>query len=74
MKLIYRGNTYDCNPSQAPGRPFEQVRSSGEPYQLRYRGVTYLVDPNDRHQEVPVASAAHKLSYRGVTYLVNRPA
>ncbi|NJM69851.1 MAG: hypothetical protein HC862_06285 [Scytonema sp. RU_4_4] len=29
MNLIYRGITYECHPSKASGRPFQQIREPG---------------------------------------------
>jgi hypothetical protein len=74
MKLIYRGTTYERNPSQASSRPFQQVRESGPAYNMTYRGVTYHVEPNAKPTEAPVPPATYNLIYRGVTYLVNRTA
>ena len=68
MRLIYRATTYERNPDQAPGRPFQQVRESGPAYNLTYRGVTYRIDPNAKPTEVPVPPATYNLIYRGVTY------
>ena len=72
MKLIYRGITYERYPSSSSARPFQQVREPGAAYNLRYRGVTYRVDPNALPASVLVKPAAYKLIFRGVAYLVNR--
>lgn len=70
MKLIYRGTTYDRNPSQASDRPFQQFRESGAAYNLSYRGVTYRIDPNAKPVE-PAPPEVYQAIYRGITYLVN---
>ncbi len=62
MKLIYRGVTYECHPSETSKHPFQGVRSlapteipaSLAVHQLIYRGVIY-----------------YKLSYQGITFSVN---
>ncbi|ARV59851.1 hypothetical protein BZZ01_15530 [Nostocales cyanobacterium HT-58-2] len=74
MKLIYRGMTYNYDPSKATGRPFQQVRRSGSAYNLYYRGLTYRVDTNDKPAEVPVLPIMYELIYRGISYFVNRTA
>jgi hypothetical protein len=61
MKLLYRGTTYERNPSQAPSRPFQQIRESRPAYNLTYRGVTYHVEPNAKPTEVPVPPATYNL-------------
>ena len=73
MKLIYRGVTYDYNPTNSAARhPFQPAHhTSKSTYELIYRGNTYRVDPN----AITKASAqpvTYELSYRGVTYKVNR--
>ncbi|MDV2997477.1 MAG: hypothetical protein N4J56_007182 [Chroococcidiopsis sp. SAG 2025] len=50
MKLIYRGVTYECHPSETSKHPFQKVRSlltteipdSLAVHQSIYRGVTYV--------------------------------
>lgn len=75
MKLIYRGATYDYNPTKVADQPFQPVhRRSGSAYTLTYRGVTYDVAPNTKPTEVPVAPRTYRLNYRGVTYLLTRTA
>ncbi len=62
MKLIYRGVTYECHPSETSKHPFQKVRSlspteipgSLAVHQLIYCGVTY-----------------YKFSHQGITFLVN---
>lgn len=71
MKLIYRGTTFDYNPSQTPGRSFQQVREPGPAYTLTYRGVPYRVNPNAKLSQAPARPATDKLIYRGMTYWVN---
>lgn len=70
MQLIYRGLIYDYKPGRQVSRhPFQQVHRS-EAYTLRYRGLTYQIDPN------AIANATrpieYELSYRGLTYRVMR--
>ncbi|MCY7272327.1 MAG: DUF4278 domain-containing protein [Phormidesmis sp. CAN_BIN44] len=77
MKLIYRGNTYDYDPTQASpdnaGRPVKSAPRLQAPYTLMYRGATYHVDPT-----VPQPQSSHPRSYdliyRGATYHVDRDA
>jgi hypothetical protein len=74
MKLIYRGNKYDYNPSVFADRPFEMVRNPGPAYDLIYRGVTYHVNPSVKLNEVAKSGESHKLIYRGLVYFTNRTA
>lgn len=77
MKLIYRGNTYDYDPTQSSsdnaGRPVKPAPRLQAPYTLMYRGATYHVDPT-----VPQPQSSHPrsydLMYRGSTYHVDRDA
>ncbi len=70
MKLIYRGVTYDYNPSN--GEPFQHThRSSKSPYELIYRGNRYRVEPNAIKQAA-TQPVTYELIYRGATYTVNR--
>jgi hypothetical protein len=48
MKLIYRGVTYDYNPTNGAARHSFQPahHTSKSTYELIYRGNTYRVDPN----------------------------
>jgi Domain of unknown function (DUF4278) len=75
MKLIYRGATYDYDPSQAragtTGYPEQPTQTSQEPYTLVYRGATYIIDPKQPSLEAPLPTS-YELSYRGTTYQVNR--
>jgi Domain of unknown function (DUF4278) len=71
MQLIYRGNTYDYDPSMSAGRPFQMVRNPGPAYDLIYRGTTYRVDPSVKLKEVPKSVESHKLIYRGLVYYTN---
>lgn len=72
MKLCYRGQTYEYQPSQEAKQPFQPFTPSGKPYNLKYRGVTYHVDPNTQSTEAALSPTAYKLIYRGLTYLINR--
>lgn len=74
MQLIYRGNTYDYDPSIFTVRPFQMVRNPGASYDLIYRGVTYHVDPSAKPNEVPKSTESHKLIYRGLVYFTNKTA
>jgi Domain of unknown function (DUF4278) len=71
MQLIYRGLTFDYNPSKTPERFFHTSPRLGAAYTLMYRGVTYRIDPNSIEKAAP-KPATYELSYRGVTYKVNR--
>lgn len=74
MKLIYRGTSYDYNPSRAEGtnigRPSRPHHASSAPYTLIYRGQTLHVDPTQSVEE-PVLPRAHELIYRGEKYLTS---
>jgi Domain of unknown function (DUF4278) len=72
MQLIYRGNTYDYDPTQFADRPFQPVVRSGPIYTLMYRGCTYQVNPNAPLAEMPVIPRTHELIYRGSVYLVTQ--
>lgn len=75
MKLIYRGQTYNYESSQArggnTGAPVRPTQLSPAPYTLIYRGLKTVVDPT-----APAWAAAlpavYNLIYRGVTVQVNR--
>jgi hypothetical protein len=71
MQLIYRGNTYDYDPSMSASQPFQMVRNPGAAYDLIYRGTTYRVDPSVKLKEVPKSVESHKLIYRGLVYYTN---
>ncbi|HEY9627469.1 MAG TPA: DUF4278 domain-containing protein [Coleofasciculaceae cyanobacterium] len=76
MKLIYRGQSYEYNPTSArtgnTGRPASSVQAQA-PYRLTYRGTTFEVDP-EALQEVTTLPTHYNLIYRGATYRVNRDA
>ncbi len=78
MKLIYRGNTYDYDPTQSRagngGRPVKSAPRLQAPYTLLYRGETYCVDPTADPLQVSALPQAYELLYRGSTYHVNRDA
>ncbi|MCF2145265.1 DUF4278 domain-containing protein [Desmonostoc muscorum LEGE 12446] len=78
MKLYYRGLSYEYDPSQVGSKkteqPFQPVPQIGSAYNLMYRGVSYLVDPNSKSVEVPLAPVTYQLSFRGITYFVNKTA
>jgi Domain of unknown function (DUF4278) len=65
MQLIYRGETYDYDPTQPkPAKPQTA-------YDLIYRGSLYHVDPS---LAIPVCEKprSYELIYRGCTYQVTR--
>ncbi len=70
MKLMYRGTTYDYDPTQAKIDRSTQIIHQ-KPYDLIYRGVSYRVDPRILE---PISSQAkcYELIYRGCTYQVTR--
>lgn len=73
MQLIYRGTTLNYTPSQSVAhRPFQQIRQPGAAYNLRYRGITYQVDPNIEIEKVFEQPRTYELCYRGLKYRVNR--
>ncbi|MBW4516822.1 MAG: DUF4278 domain-containing protein [Timaviella obliquedivisa GSE-PSE-MK23-08B] len=73
MKLIYRGTSFDYNPSKAVGvnmgRPTRPHHASLAPYTLIYRGQTLQVDPTQSAEEV--MPRAYELTYRGEKYYTN---
>lgn len=73
MKLIYRGMSFDHNPSRAEGtnigRPARPHHVSPAPYTLIYRGQTLHVDPTQPTEEVVLQ--ARELIYRGERYYTN---
>lgn len=78
MKLIYRGNTYDYDPTQSRqgngGRPVKSAPRLQAPYTLLYRGETYCVDPTAYQTQVSALPQEYELIYRGATYHVDRDA
>ena len=78
MKLIYRGNTYDYDPTQSrptnAGRPVKSAPRLQAPYTLMYRGATYHVDPTVPQAPAFAQPRAYDLIYRGETYHVDRDA
>ncbi len=78
MKLIYRGNTYDYDPTQSrptnAGRPVKSAPRLQAPYTLMYRGETYHVDPTAPQAPAFSQPRAYDLIYRGETYHVDRDA
>lgn len=73
MKLIYRGITYDYDPTKRETScPFEHTHTSQTPYELIYRGHKYWVDPNAICAKPSVQPVTYKLLYRGISYLVYR--
>jgi hypothetical protein len=68
MKLIYRGTTYDYDPTQAK---IDHQPQRTTPYELIYRGSRYRVDPN-QVKVATIAPRSYELMYRGNTYQVSR--
>jgi Domain of unknown function (DUF4278) len=76
MKLIYRGVSYEYNPSQTrTGNRGYLVhsRSMRSPYTLIYRGTKIDVDPNEVKSPNDHRPQRYTLIYRGVMYEVYRP-
>lgn len=71
MKLIYRGSTYEYDPTQPKRTDSDRFENVREPFALTYRGSVYRLDP---HQEPAPATyqprSAYQLIYRGSTYQV----
>lgn len=71
MKLIYRGVTYDYDPTRDPiDDRFDRIR---EPLTLTYRGNRYQISPNQAMPDAYRPRAAYQLTYRGNKYWVHRP-
>jgi hypothetical protein len=70
MKLIYRGTSFEYNPTRAEGtnigRPSRPHHASSSPYTLIYRGQTLHIDPTQPLEEM--VPYAHELIYRGEKY------
>jgi hypothetical protein len=65
-KLIYRGVTYDYDPTRpAVDDRFDHL---GQPISLQYRGNRYLLTPG---VAVETPRALYQLQYRGVMYRVH---
>ena len=75
MKLFYRGSSYEYDPSQVgsgkKGVTLTEARAPQLTFSLKYRGATYLVDPDAESAKVPTLETASTLSYHGTTYLLN---
>ncbi len=69
MKLIYRGTTYDYDPTQPKRRDtrFDHLR---EPLTLRYRGNVYRFTPG-QEAETYQPRSSYELIYRGSRYWVH---
>jgi len=78
MKLIYRGATYNYDPSQASvgntGQPVRSTQLARAPHTLIYRGVTTVVDPSAPPVWATALPAVYNLIYRGTAVHVNRNA
>jgi hypothetical protein len=70
MQLIYRGTTFNYDPAQRAAQRLVQ-RTSGAPYELKYRGCTYRIDPM-AIKETSVEPVVYELIYRSMTYQVHR--
>ncbi|HEY9639498.1 MAG TPA: DUF4278 domain-containing protein [Coleofasciculaceae cyanobacterium] len=69
MKLIYRGTTFNYDPTNTNTR--RSVKPIEFAYKLIYRGHTYQIDPT-AIQLTAVQPTEYDLIYRGVTYQVQR--
>lgn len=71
MKLLYRGSTYEYDPTQPKRTDSDRFENVREPFTLTYRGSVYRLDP---HQQPAPATyqprSAYQLTYRGDTYQV----
>jgi Domain of unknown function (DUF4278) len=74
MKLICRGNTYDCDPAQTPNQPNQPVARSGSAYRLTCRGQSYAIDPQALPTPTPNRATTYQLICRGTTYFVRQTA
>lgn len=72
MKLIYRGNEYEYDPTQGRSRINDRISHFHEPITLTYRGNTYQIDPS-RPAHSTVDPRPHELIYRGNRYWVGAP-
>lgn len=76
MELIYRGATYNYEPSQISadntGRPVRPAQRFQAPYQVIYRGLTTLVNPEAVPNWAENLPANFNLMYRGVAIQVDR--
>jgi hypothetical protein len=76
MKLIYRGISYEYDPTQAKagntGEPTHAVRHTQTPYALIYRGHKVQVDPQTFSNQTAERPDRYTLIYRGATYSVTR--
>jgi Domain of unknown function (DUF4278) len=74
MKLIYRGTSFDYNPSRDDGtnigRPARPHHASSTPYTLIYRGQTLHIDPTQSTEEAALPRS-YELIYRGERYQMN---
>lgn len=70
MQLIYRGTTFNYNPTERAASRLAQ-RTDRSPYKLMYRGTTYRIDPM-AIPETSLKPGAYELNYRGTTYQMHR--
>lgn len=68
MQLIYRGETYHYDRTQAKTETSQTPQAA---YDLIYRGSLYHVDPN-LARPVSTKPRSYELTYRGCTYQVTR--
>jgi Domain of unknown function (DUF4278) len=72
MKLIYRGATYNYDPTKVKARrPFPHPDELA--YKLIYRGSTYRFDPTIA-KLAGIKPRTYELIYRGTTYQVHQTA
>jgi Domain of unknown function (DUF4278) len=68
-KLIYRGVTYEIDPTHQPiDDRFDYLR---QPMTLKYRGNTYQLTPDRLGTELYQPRGSYELQYRGVKYSVH---
>jgi Domain of unknown function (DUF4278) len=74
IKLLYRGTTYDYNPTATANHPNQQKRQPGLIHPLIYRGFTYQLDSNPQALQSDHNPTTYQLTYRGARYIVLRTA
>lgn len=70
MKLLYRGTTYDYNPTATTNHPNQQKRQPGLINSLTYRGFTYQLDSSPPTPTPDHNPTTYQLTYRGTRYVV----
>jgi hypothetical protein len=70
MQLIYRGTTFNYDPTERTARRLDK-HISRAPYELIYRGTIYRIDPT-AIPEISLKPRDYELNYRGTTYQMHR--